>query len=1456
VRDDVEGPEGGDDARDGRSRGNADVPGPDQIRANGESGQDDGGDGVGQGGGKRADQNAGGGLCGDCPQECLTSGADDTIRWQSGERLEHLFQARCDHDGAATAVVTADETWTFGELDARANRLAHYLRERGLGAADRIGLLLETGPQAYVALLAALKAGAAFVPLDPSFPTDRISYIAADAGLSAIVTQSHTVNKLDGNSRSDVGAPLICVDAVAAEIASQSADRPIPLQNDGDDNPLCYVIYTSGTTGRPKGVAVHHASICNFVRVAAQAYGIRPSDRVYQGMSIAFDFSVEELWVPLIAGAALVPATAGSTLVGDDLAGFLKDNRVSVLCCVPTLLATIEADLPDLRLLLVSGEACPQALVTRWHRSGRVLLNAYGPTEATVTATVTELHPDKPVTIGAPLPTYTIAILHECEPRALPRGALGEIAIAGVGLASGYLNRPDLTDEKFIDDVWNVPNNPSGKLYRTGDLGCINASGQVEYHGRIDTQIKIRGYRIELAEIETVLLDVPEIAQAAASAIETSAGHSELAAYYTLVSARADIDRGAVALHLREKLPSYMVPAFLERLDRLPMSSSHKIDRKALPAPASARLFGAHRATRAAPQTATERMLCRVLGATLKAEITSVDDHLFHDLGAHSLLMARFCASLRDVADLPDLSIRDTYLNPSVRRLAELLDERSDARLALARGQPSKGEPGVGDAAIAATRASARGYHAPSNLAYVACGAMQGIAIAGYSTAVLWLAVSGIVWAYETATGSAGLLVRLCGVSLAMLTLMTAVPVAVKWAVIGRWRCEAIPIWSARYFRFWLVRTLTQTAPPVAMPGTPIYNVYLRLLGAKVGPDAVLEPFTLPVATDLLEIGARCVIRRDVLLNGYKAQGNVIYTGAVRLGDDTFVGDASTLDINTTLENGAELAHASCLHEGRVAEAGCAYHGSPAVETTTRFNRVPPQSCSSLRRWIYCAGQILTTFVLPIPLVVVILSGVFSPVGYAPSPPAMATITAFDVLATAFLVSAISFFGGAALLLAWSGLVARFAHKLVEPSKTYPLFGVRYFLARFVARNTWSRFFNNLFGDTSAIVGYLTFLGVDLGKVVQTGSNFGAHQRFDHPGLCHVGGGTMASDGLYFLNMETGSSGFRVSPVAIGRQNYLGNVLYVPGASRAGDNCLIATKTMIPVDGPLRENVGLLGSPAFEIPRMVAQDREFRMVMDDATQKQRLREKNRHNLVSAVMFIVSHWLMGTIAMAGALFAMRLYPQYGVLPLALTMLAVTVLSIVYYAGWEKLSLGLRRLTPRNGPLLDRAFWSHERYWKVGDSIVTGLFPGTPFKTLILRLFGVQLGAKVFDDGCRITERTLVKIGDGVNLNAGSTIQSHSLEEGHFKSDWVVLDDGATLGVHAFVHYGTHAAPRAIIEADAFVMKGERLAPGAIWCGNPAHVIAVQQANVIDAAESDDAPHDGERDSEAYGFAAVA
>ena len=670
--------------------------------------------------------------------------------------------------------------------------------------------------------------------------------------------------------------------------------------------------------------------------MAAEHYGFGPGDRVYQGMSVAFDFSIEEIWVPLAAGATLVPNTAAMSLFGEELADLLEERDVTCLCCVPTLLASIDRDLPKLRILLIGGEPCPPTLVKRWSRPARVLLNSYGPTETTVTATLGIMTPDKPVTIGRPLPTYSIAILDPKRDIALELGEAGEIGIAGIGVAEGYLDRPELTAAKFVDDFLALPNNPSGRIYRTGDLGRVNANWEIEYLGRIDTQIKLRGYRIELTEIESVLLETPEIAQVAVTTFEPEPGASELIAYYSVKHGSPAPDRGAMVAHLRSRLPSYMTPSYLEPLPFIPTLVSNKADRERLPAPKTARLRLSE--TAAAPSTPTERMLCRALSETLGIEQVSIDGDFFTDYGAHSLLMARFCARVRQIQPSAHVAMRDVYANATIRRLARAMDAVP---------------------AAATEERDTSPVHRPSNLAYYGCGGLQMTFYVMVAALAFGAALASLEWAYAAVDRPLELYARALVVAVAWFIGHNGLAIGAKWLLLGRARAETIPLWSLAYFRFWAVRLLVRSAPTNAFAGTPLFNAYLRLLGASIGRNAVIGSRIVPVAADLFEVGHDAVIAKSAVLPGCGAHGNRLRFGEILIGRNAYVGEAALLDIRTSVGDFGQLGHASSLASGQRVPAGKRYHGSPAEETTTNFRLADEVSRGPLRSWLFAATQLL-----------------------------------------------------------------------------------------------------------------------------------------------------------------------------------------------------------------------------------------------------------------------------------------------------------------------------------------------------------------------------------------------------------------------------------------------------------------------------------------------------------------
>jgi len=400
--------------------------------------------------------------------------------------------------------------------------------------------------------------------------------------------------------------------------------------------------------------------------------------------------------------------------------------------------------------------------------------------------------------------------------------------------------------------------------------------------------------------------------------------------------------------------------------------------------------------------------------------------------------------------------------------------------------------------------------------------------------------------------------------------------------------------------------------------------------------------------------------------------------------------------------------------------------------------------------------------------------------------------------------------------------VPRLLHLPIRTDRVYPVYGWAYGLQRSIARVTNLKFFTWLFGDSSYIVHYLRVLGYDLCEVEQTGSNFGTEVRHESPYLVTIGSGTMVADGLSVMNADYSATSFRLSHARIGGHNFLGNNIAYPVGGRTGENCLLATKVMVPLDGEVRHDVGLLGSPPFEIPRTVERDTRFDPLRSGEEFRRRLAGKNRYNLRSMALFLVLRWVHFLLLTTLGMIALDLYDSVTHIALAAFFTLSVVVTTLWFVLVERCFTAFRPLKPRLCSIYEPYFWWHERLWKVPDTYL-GVFNGTPFKNLVWRLLGVRLGRRVFDDGVFITERTLAAIGDDAVLNHNTKIQCHSQEDGTFKSDHIVIGAGVTLGVGAFVHYGTTVGDGAELAADSFLMKGEEIPPHAHWGGNPAREV---------------------------------
>jgi non-ribosomal peptide synthetase-like protein len=810
--------------------------------------------------------------------------------------------------------------------------------------------------------------------------------------------------------------------------------------------------------------------------------------------------------------------------------------------------------------------------------------------------------------------------------------------------------------------------------------------------------------------------------------------------------------------------------------------------------------------------------LAEVLAAVLRVERVSVESHFFDDLGADSLVMAQFCARVRKQDDLPAVSMKDIYWYPTIKTLAAAfaVTEPSPAQTQAPSGTPlpSRAQP---------VEASPGDAEEPplGTLAYVLCGAAQLLFFLVFSSVGGLVAIEGYEWVMG-GSRTVDLYLRAVSFSAAVFCGLCALPVVAKWLLVGRFIPRRVRVWSLAYLRFWCVKALIRTSPARLLAGSPLYGLYLRALGAHIGKGVIILSRTVPVCTDLLSIGEGTLIRKDVHLSCYRAHNGWIETGSVTLGARVIVSEHTVLDIDTAMGDGARLGHASSLQPGQSIPAGESWHGSPAEATTTDYGTVPPAPCGTLRQATYSLGQLAAMLLVYLPMSVAgvsIVLPVVPQLNAVLSPESSALTDPMFVLA-ALLASLVAFIGAVLAGLLLVSTLPRLLSLAIKPDRIYPLYGFHYSVQRAILRLTNIRFFTTLFGDSSAIVHYLRCLGYDLRNVQQTGSNFGTMVKHDTPYLSKVGSGTMVADGLSIINAEFSSTSFRLSRTSIGADNFLGNNVAYPTGGRTGANCLLATKVMVPIDGPVREGVGLLGSPSFEIPRTVMRDTQFDDLATGDQLRRRLVAKNRHNALTASLHLLMRWFHFVVLALIALAAVALYDARGVLVLPLASLVSMAFTILFFTLVERAVAGFRPLKPLYCSIYDPAFWSHERFWKLTSHRYMEAFNGTPFKPMVWRLLGAKVGRRVFDDGCTLIERTLVSIGDDCTLNVASVIQSHSQEDGAFKSDHATLGRGVTLGVGAFVHYGTVVGDQAQLDADTFLMKGEEVPSRARWGGNPA------------------------------------
>ncbi len=1309
------------------------------------------------------------------------------------ELLYEIFAASVAASPNAFAMTTLERRFTYGEVDAQASALARGLIARGVGPGDVVGLWMSRGVELLIAQVAIAKTGAAWLPFDADAPVERISVCLSDAGAKALL-----ISKAFTPKTTPALAPSILVDE---EISTPGLEPlPDPRTRGATPESPAYLIYTSGSTGTPKGIVVSQSNICHFLRAANEVYGISNLDVVFQGASVAFDLSMEEIWIPYLVGATLFVATPEIMGQINDLPEIMEEAGVTVLDTVPTLLAALPRDVTTVRVILLGGESCPPSITDRWARPGRKIFNTYGPTEATVVATTTELRPHEPVTIGRPLPNYTCYVANE-DLELSPPGVEGELLIGGPGVAHGYLQRPDLTKKKFIANPFRSDGSDP-VLFRSGDLVVLEKNGALSFRGRIDDQIKIRGFRVELREIEALLDAQPWVRQAIV-VLRNVDGLDELVAFITTNGSPLDIDQvRELRTKLRERIPAYMVPSRFEMLESLPRLPSGKVNRKALKT-VELTTSAAFAGEQEPPANETEAVLLRAAQRVLPPGAIPLDADFFTDLGGHSLLAARFISLVRETPRLSAITLQDLYTQRSLRALATHLQDKTQEN-----NRDLSFEP-------------------PPLLRRFLCGLAQAAALP-FVLAIVTAQWLGVFVSYMLITSPDANIFEeaaaLLGIYMCINVATAAISIGGKWLVLGRTKAGRYPLWGVYYYRWWLAQRLIGLTQIKWLQVSPLMRFYLVALGARIGQDAQISELEVG-AIDLVTIGAGASLGAKLKISNARVVGNELVIGPVVIGSDAYVGTSCVIEEDVVIEDRAALEDLTSLPSGSHVGACEIWNGSPARRTGTVDPAAldPQAQAGPVRR--LAMTLFFTAAVLGIP-----------PLGLLPIFPAF---WAFDHIEAwtgipetqhFHYLMAIPLFAWPAafvLILMTVVFIAAFRWLVLPRVKegTYSIWSGFYVrkwavaLATEITLETLSSLFATLYMRT-----WYRLMGAHIGKDSEISTNLSG--RYD---LVEIGEKCFIADEVVLGDEEVRRGWMYLKRVKTGDRVFIGNDAVVPPGAVIPSGALIGIKSKPPANSELAEGDTWFGSPPIKLPvRQRFDGGGLAWTYQPPTWRKIMRAlfEAVHLSLPTMLFIT----FGTWAVES--FALRLLEgNYGAVTALFILdsvaISVAMALVVVLIKW----ITMGRYEPQVKPMW--SFWAMRTeacavlYWGLAGRVLLEHLRGTPFLPWMLRLFGSKFGKGVFVDTTDITEFDCVKVGDFAALNAVSALQTHLYEDRVMKVGRVSIGAGVTIGAGSTVLYDTHVGDFARLGPLTVVMKGESIPAHSEWVGAPAEPSATRK-----------------------------
>ncbi|GAB3473074.1 non-ribosomal peptide synthetase [Massilia terrae] len=1312
------------------------------------------------------------------------------------EILADLLEATAARFPDQLALVEAERQVSYAELDRLASLGAARLLDAGIGPNDIVGLWMPRGIDLLVMQAAIAKAGAAWLPVDADTPVERLLVCMDDAQAKGVVTSAGLAPQLQG-----IAQPMFKAEDMLDPLPAGAAPR---RRGHVPPDAAAYVIYTSGSTGKPKGILISQGSICHFLRSENEVLGVRRQDRVYQGFSVAFDMSFEEIWISYLVGATLWIGPREAAGDPEALPRLLDENRVTVLHAVPTLLALFAQDVPSLRLINLGGEMCPESLVERYSKPGRQMFNTYGPTEATVSASLARLVPGRPVTIGRPLPNYGLLVIaaggEAGQLTLLPLGETGELCITGPGLAAGYLGRPDLTAEKFLPNPW-ASGEHDARLYRTGDLARILDDGEVVCLGRTDDQVKIRGFRVELGEIEAVLAQQAGVGTTAVL-LRRDDGIDRLVAYLVPKAGARDEELAAATLRhaLAERLPPYMVPSRFEQLAEMPRLTSGKIDRKALKAmPLSApSLLDA--AESDVPETPAEEALFAALAELFPGQPVRREADFFSDLGGHSFFAARLASRLRTDPRFAHITVRDIYQQRKIGLIAATLNETAGSASVQEEWTPP-----------------------PASRRWL-CGLAQLAAVPGLVVLRMaqWLAP---FFTYHFLTGDPGDSVqRAIAASIAVFLLATllefAVAIAGKWLIAGRLKPGSYPLWGVTYYRWWLADRLVESAPSYLLNGSSLNNWWLRALGAKVGRDVVIGSLTLR-APELLSIGDNVSVGNAVNFENARVERGRLILGPIRLDDEACVASYAILEGNTRVGRGGHLEGQSALPDGAQVPDGRVWAGSPARDTGAWDPAsLPPRPRVSTARLVnealfFGAGMLLvaTLFFMPVFPSFVLIDW-FDDQDKLPWLPGT---TVSNQLARYFLLA----FPASAVLIVLTALVSAAIRwgvlPRLEPGRS-PVHSQTY-CAKWLVSHIQESSLNVLHGIYATVFApfWYRLLGAKVGRDAEISTALGVV-----PDMLTLGDETFIADAVMLGDEQIDGGWMTMQPTVVSHRSFVGNGSYIPDGTVLPEHVLVGVHTHAPDNGAMKSGDTWLGSPPIHLPAR----EQVSGYPEHLTYKPSPLRRIGRALVEACRIVTPH---AVVIAVGYTVVLDLMPLAGagrwaqvVGDLALVGVAYGIGNYLMVALLKWLLVG--RYRKRAEPMWTPFVWLSEGVTNLYEGIAVPNFMrylrGTPWLPLAFRLLGCRIGRGVYMDTTDITEFDCVNIGDDSELSALSCPQTHLFEDRVMKIDHVEIGAKVYLGPRSAVLYSARVGDNARLGPLTLVMKGEHIPGATSWAGLPA------------------------------------